>query len=634
MKRFTLLKTMLLLCALIVGSGSAWAADLTASFTVTGLSSVPASFASSPTGFTMSVAANEGTAPAQNGGSLRLYCKNQMTISSADGLTKFKSVTFTMKINASSGKFPLISAPSGSFSPVVTSKSATTTTWTAPTGGVTTITFTFPANGTDVGGNWTFSGVSVAYESSSPYITASDVNLASDATNGSIAYTIGNSVTGGVLTAALTEASDWLTVGTVGASSVALTSSANTGSARSAIVRLTYTYTDGTEKTVTKDVTVTQAKLIVNYTYNLVNAVIPGRHYIIASGTNGSVKAMGSQNGNYRNEVAVSATDGSITVSNDAGVYEVLIQANEAKGYYTLLDVENNQYLYASSNSSNNIGIEAALDKNNNGIWSVTFDGNSVTIIAKGANSRNWIRYNSDNTRFSCYGESNTQKNIYLFEKAGDTGSQEVNVTIADACTDGAKYYATYSSPFGFIIPDGLIVEEVGISKGKLDVQAYAAGARVPANTGVLISSSTAGSKTLTLAGGGTSVKGEDNRLRATGTGIDADGMSTAAPGCKYYRLTMHNPATDNKIGFWWGAPDGAAFDVVANKAYLAVPDGAAARSGFNLFGDDDTTGIEAVDVNTENANVAHEYYNLNGQRIANPSKGLYIVNGKKVIIK
>ena len=139
--------------------------------------------------------------------------------------------------------------------------------------------------------------MSVAYESSAPYITASNVNIASDATNGSIAYTIGNSVTGGELTAALTEASDWLTVGAVNASSVAFTSTANTGTARSATVRLTYTY--DTDKTVTKDVTVTQAKKVVNYTYNLANAVIPGRHYIIASGTNGSVKAMGAQNGNY-----------------------------------------------------------------------------------------------------------------------------------------------------------------------------------------------------------------------------------------------------------------------------------------------------------------------------------------------
>ncbi len=622
MKQKLLLKVMLLLCALIAGSSSVWATDLTASFTVTGLSSVPASFASSPTGFTMSVAANGGTTPAQNSGSLRLYANNQMTISST-GTTKFKSVTFNMKINASSGKFPLITAPSGSFDPVVSEKSATTTTWTAPTGGVTTITFTFPANSAGVGGNWTFSGVSVAYESSAPYITASNVNIASDATNGSIAYTIGNSVTGGELTAALTEASDWLTVGAVNASSVAFTSTANTGTARSATVRLTYTY--DTDKTVTKDVTVTQAKKVVNYTYNLANAVIPGRHYIIASGTNGSVKAMGAQNGNYRDEVGVTASDGSITVSNDAGVSEVLIQANEAKGYYTLLDVENNQYLYASSNSSNNLGIEATLDDKDNGIWSIVIEEGVATIKAKGANSKNWIRYNSSNTRFSCYASG--QNNVYLFEKAGDVGSQTVSVSIAEACTDGDKYYATYSSPFGFIIPDGLTVEEIGIdNEGKLDVQAYAAGVRVPANTGVLISSSTAGSKTLTLAGGGSSVMNSSNRLRPTGIGITADAMATADPSCKYYRLTMHN---GTQIGFYWGAANGAAFDLAANKAYLAVPTvGAPEFFGFGS----DVTGIDAV--NGSELKVNGEYYNLAGQRVANPTKGLYIVNGKKVVIK
>ena len=630
MKKTTLVKTMLLLCALVVGSSNLWATELSASFTVTGLSSVPASFASSPTGFTMSVAANGGTTPAQNNGSLRLYAKNQMTISSTDGTTKFKSVTFNMKINASSKKYPLISALSGSFSPEITSNSPTSTTWTAPTGGVTTITFTFPANSEGVGGNWTFSGVSVAYESSAPYITASNVNIASDATNGSIAYTIGNSVTGGVLTAALTEASDWLTVGAVSASSVALTSSANTGKARSATVRLTYTY--DTDKTVTKDVTVTQAKKVVNYTYNLANAVIPGRHYIIASGTNGSVKAMGKQNGNYRDEVGISASDGSITVSNDAGVYEVLIQANEAKGYYTLLDVENNQYLYASSNSSNNIGIEATLDKNDNGIWSIAIDGNGVaTIKAKGKNSVNWIRYNSSSTRFSCYGATNTQADVYLFEKAGDVGSQDVSVTIAEACTDGEKYYGTYSSPFGFIIPEGLNVEEIGIDpEDKLDVQAYAAGAKVPANTGVLISSSTAGSKILTLAGGGTSVKGKDNCLCATGTGITAENMNKA--NTKFYRLTMHD---GTKIGFWWGAADGAAFDLAANKAYLAIPNTAMESRAGLWFGDENVTAIsDALRLNDKGEMRNDSYFNLAGQRVAQPTKGLYIVNGKKVIIK
>ena len=54
----------------------------------------------------------------------------------------------------------------------------------------------------------------------------------------------------------------------------------------------------------------------------------------------------------------------------------------------------------------------------------------------------------------------------------------------------------------------------------------------------------------------------------------------------------------------------------------------AAARGIFDL--DSETTAIETV--KAEKAN--NEYYNLAGQRVANPTKGLYIVNGKKVIIK
>ena len=212
---------------------------------------------------------------------------------------------------------------------------------------------------------------------------------------------------------------------------------------------------------------------------------------------------------------------------------------------------------------------------------------------------------------------------------------QLASINLAEACTDGVNYYGTYSSSKAFKVPSDLTVSEIKVVDGKLSLSSYSTGDVVPANTGVMIASATKGLHTMELAKNGSSKLGSENMLKASGdAGIAAAAMASAAPSCKYYRLTMHNPATDNKIGFWWGAPDGGAFDVAANKAYLAVPDGANARSGFNLFGDDDTTGIEAVDVNTENANVAREYYNLNGQRIANPSKGLYIVNGKKVIIK
>ena len=46
----------------------------------------------------------------------------------------------------------------------------------------------------------------------------------------------------------------------------------------------------------------------------------------------------------------------------------------------------------------------------------------------------------------------------------------------------------------------------------------------------------------------------------------------------------------------------------------------------------DGATGIDATLVNSEKVN--SQYFNLAGQRVAHPAKGLYIVNGKKVIIK
>jgi hypothetical protein len=42
-------------------------------------------------------------------------------------------------------------------------------------------------------------------------------------------------------------------------------------------------------------------------------------------------------------------------------------------------------------------------------------------------------------------------------------------------------------------------------------------------------------------------------------------------------------------------------------------------------------TNINALQKNHETKNI---YYNLNGQNITSPQKGLYVVNGKKVVVK
>ena len=64
-------------------------------------------------------------------------------------------------------------------------------------------------------------------------------------------------------------------------------------------------------------------------------------------------------------------------------------------------------------------------------------------------------------------------------------------------------------------------------------------------------------------------------------------------------------------------------------RSYI-IQTGASARVYFDL--EDETTGI--VEMNANNARNANQYYDLQGRKVAQPTKGLYIMNGKKVIIK
>ena len=102
------------------------------------------------------------------------------------------------------------------------------------------------------------------------------------------------------------------------------------------------------------------------------------------------------------------------------------------------------------------------------------------------------------------------------------------------------------------------------------------------------------------------------NDLRVS-TGTDVENM---------YVLSKKN----DKVGFrvWNGSSD-----LSAGKVYLLGKASYGAREFIGF--DDDVTAIEAVKTqNVENG----QFFNLAGQRVAQPTKGLYIVNGKKVIIK
>ena len=102
---------------------------------------------------------------------------------------------------------------------------------------------------------------------------------------------------------------------------------------------------------------------------------------------------------------------------------------------------------------------------------------------------------------------------------------------------------------------------------------------------------------------------------------------------CLYYKLAYgpSNTQYAKVFGWYWGANDGEAFEIQGHKAWLAIPKETANARMYPITDEDNWTGIELP---TADSNGVDEIYNLNGQRVAAPTKGLYIRNNKKVVIK
>ena len=135
---------------------------------------------------------------------------------------------------------------------------------------------------------------------------------------------------------------------------------------------------------------------------------------------------------------------------------------------------------------------------------------------------------------------------------------------------------------------------------------------------GVVLKKTTTGNFTMTLTETAPAGDFSDNSLTGTMTVINTTGAND------YYVLGGKSGAGFYKLSNTSGT-------IGANKAYLTYSGGgAAAARGFFLF--EETTGIE-MPTAEDNDNADAVVYDLQGRRVQNPTKGLYIVNGKKVFI-
>lgn len=198
--------------------------------------------------------------------------------------------------------------------------------------------------------------------------------------------------------------------------------------------------------------------------------------------------------------------------------------------------------------------------------------------------------------------------------KAGATVT--MNLTANEGET-GQYWMTFYNENYNFQADANTQVFKAALSGTKVSLTELATDKIVNKDNAVLLKS-TASPIVMTL----TSTNSEN-----VFTGNDLNGVSDPAGKTDDGKMYVLNYTAANGVGFYKLAT-GSKLGV--GKAYLSYSDGGAS----NFFGldDDGTTGIDNGQWTIDNSDKV--FYDLNGRRIMNPMKGLYIVNGKKVLLK
>ena len=497
---------------------------------------------------------------------------------------------------------------------------------------------------------------------SDPSISANNVNITSDATNGSIAYTLANAT--GNVTASITTGGDWLTsLGTITESAVPFNCSANTTTTpRTATVTLSYT--GATDKVVT----ITQAAKTVDApVFNP-----EGGNYM--QGTNITISSEG--NTIYYNLTTDGSTPGNPTNASTEYTAPIILSSGTTKikaiAYdtygnassvvtrtYTGIALASLPFSWTGTKSSGKdelakeTGVAVNLGSNyaeSNAPYRLKFDGAGkyvaiyldskpevVSFTAKLFNaastgskikvqgSADGITF-TDIEEFTIKGAANetfefTTSNAFesthrvvklvMSSKDQNVGVGNISINLVKA-TLNASGYATFASTYPLDFTNSNIKAYIATAAEGSAVNLSAVN-KVPANTGVVLNHDGEITENIPVFDGKNADDVSDNLL------LVSDGTVTGGTGI--YALANKN----HGVGFYLV---NSSVTIPNGKAYLQTT--ANTKEFLNFDFSDDETGINTV--NGSELMVNSPIYNLSGQRMSKLQKGINIVNGKKVL--
>lgn len=217
-----------------------------------------------------------------------------------------------------------------------------------------------------------------------------------------------------------------------------------------------------------------------------------------------------------------------------------------------------------------------------------------------------FFKTSSDNTRYS---------SAFVLEEV----SYANVVTPKDF--EETRKIATFSAPFPTVVPENTTAYSVAAQTDAdvTSVSTYTvaeAGDAIPANTGVILLST---NNSLTML------------PRATETVVTVeDGALKNSAGAAKNITSENSYVLSNKSGWAFYKVGSGATNLPMNKAYLVLPEGGSGTAIRLNFGE--TTAVE--NIVTDNAAATGKIYDLTGREVKAATKGIYIINGKKVIVK
>lgn len=292
----------------------------------------------------------------------------------------------------------------------------------------------------------------------------------------------------------------------------------------------------------------------------------------------------------------------SATSAADNKSYSGLAYTAPADGtlYYTYYVGAKNGHIYTYTNGGDPVDNSISFDDNSNngkgGELSVSLNAGDYVCI------------------------TTSTGNLYILDvtfkpTSAVAKTKEITITSAGYATFCANENYTWTDPNlkAYVVSS---VNETAATMQQVNM--------IPAGTGVILAGPT-GDYTLTSTESVTRVG--DNYLRAN----LMDYVLPANDGSTNYNYTLAAGPT-----FKHSSGSGT---LAAGKAFLRTTvnvtgdPGAPAPALSIVFADTTPTGIETINNNRETI-TNNRYFNLNGQRVAQPTKGLYIVNGRKVVLK